>query len=69
MQYPETEPICSCDECVYKFPKQEWCHRLSVELPKGRRCSLSIRKTPNAPHQAQAVASRPECGCSQEDQR
>ena len=35
--------------------------------PHERPYDLAVLNPENAPHQARALASRPECGCSQED--
>ena len=46
MKYPPTEPICSCDECIYKAPERDRCRKVGGEiLPKGRRCSGSLSRT------------------------
>ncbi len=45
VKYQDFEPICSCDECIFKRPLREWCRKLAVPLPEGRRCNRSIRKT------------------------
>jgi hypothetical protein len=57
MKYPDTEPICSCDECIYKDPKRERCRKMVAPLPSGRRCSASIHKTSKTATGTSATAS------------
>ena len=38
-------------------------HQLSFDFRRNWLADM-VRGCPNAPHQARAVASRPECGCS-----